>query len=206
MIRALENPIKTEQLNNLVKNKKVTYLVEDSTRSEPHKELIEASFSKFNEADFINVIITTGSHKTHSKGNLEIVEYIKNAAKSENIDNYEINIHDSVDKGNFKHVGTTSAGTILEVNKKALNCDVFYITADIKNHYFAGYSNAIKDFLPGICSYKTIEMNHSLALDPKSIFGRHPFHPDPQRQENPLAYDMWEATKAIKNYQNKSGK
>jgi len=32
-----------------------------------------------------------------------------------------------------------------------------------------------------------------MALDPKSSFGRHPLHPDPERQNNPLALDQLEA-------------
>ena len=67
----------------------------------------------------------------------------------------------------------------------------------MKAHYFAGYSNALKDFLPGVCAFKTIEDNHSMALDPKSTFGRHPYHPNPERRDNPLADDMREGMEII---------
>jgi nickel-dependent lactate racemase len=36
-----------------------------------------------------------------------------------------------------------------------------------------------------------------MALDPKSTFGRHPFHPDPSRRDNPLADDMREGAEMI---------
>ncbi|MHA1859308.1 MAG: lactate racemase domain-containing protein, partial [Candidatus Thorarchaeota archaeon] len=74
---------------------------------------------------------------------------------------------------------------------------VYVALADMKAHYFAGYSNALKDFLPGICAFKTIEANHAMALDPRSTFGVHPFHPNPERRDNPLADDMREATEII---------
>ena len=48
----------------------------------------------------------------------------------------------------------------------------------MKTHYFAGYSNPIKNFVPGICAFETTEKNHSLALHPHSSFGLHPWHSD----------------------------
>jgi nickel-dependent lactate racemase len=51
----------------------------------------------------------------------------------------------------------------------------------------------VKNFLPGVCGFKTIEANHALALNPRSTFGIHPFHPDETRRNNPLADDMREA-------------
>ena len=67
----------------------------------------------------------------------------------------------------------------------------------MKAHYFAGYSNVVKNFLPGVCGFPTIEANHSWALNPKSTFGIHPFHPDETRRDNPLADDMREAMEMI---------
>jgi nickel-dependent lactate racemase len=69
----------------------------------------------------------------------------------------------------------------------------------MKNHYFAGYSNAIKNFVPGICAYQTVERNHALSLRPESTFGHHPLHPDVTRRANPLAQDMWEAYQLVVN-------
>ncbi len=202
--KALDNPFRSPKLENLIKNKRVTYLIDDSTRAEPHREFLEVSFPLLKRAKFLTIIIATGSHATYSKGNLEIIELIKRVAKKESMNNYEIVINDAFEKNSFDQIGHTSAGTILEVNKKALDCDVFFVTSDMKSHYFAGYSNAIKDFVPGICSYKTIEMNHSMALDSKSTFNRHPFHPDPKKRDNPLANDMWEATKLIQDFKNRT--
>ncbi len=201
--KALNNPLRSPKLENLVKNKRVTFLIDDATRAEPHKEFLEVSVPFLKRASFLTIIIATGSHATYSKGNLEIIEHIKSVIKKEAMKNYEIIVNDALEGSNFEQIGTTPAGTILEVNKKALDCDVFFVTSDMKSHYFAGYSNAIKSFLPGICSHKTIEMNHSMALDSKSTFNRHPFHPDTKKRDNPLANDMWEATRQIQDFKNK---
>ncbi|MBN1126360.1 MAG: hypothetical protein JXA82_15250, partial [Sedimentisphaerales bacterium] len=45
----------------------------------------------------------------------------------------------------------------------------------------------------GLCAYSTTEKNHSLALDERSTYGIHPWHPDPMRRDNPLACDHVEA-------------
>jgi nickel-dependent lactate racemase len=67
----------------------------------------------------------------------------------------------------------------------------------MKTHYFAGYSNPIKNFVPGVCAFQTAEHNHSLALDANSTFGLHPWHNDPNRRNNPLAQDQLEAMQMI---------
>ena len=113
-----------------------------------------------------------------------------------NLSKYRVLVHDALESS-FDFIGTTSRGTEIRANKEVLELDAFVVAADMKNHYFAGYSNVLKNFLPGICDFKTIEANHSLALLPDSTFGRHPFHPDAKRQTNPVAEDMLEGMKLI---------
>jgi nickel-dependent lactate racemase len=94
-------------------------------------------------------------------------------------------------------LGKTSRGSPVIVNSAAVGHDVYVSLSDMKAHYFAGYSNVVKNFLPGVCGFETIEANHALALNPRSTFGVHPFHPDESRRDNPLADDMREAMEMI---------
>ena len=73
----------------------------------------------------------------------------------------------------------------------------FVVIADVKVHYFSGYSNPVKNFLPGICSFDTVEKNHSLALLAESTHAVHPWHPDPRRRDNPVAADQVEGMELI---------
>jgi nickel-dependent lactate racemase len=82
-------------------------------------------------------------------------------------------------------------------NAKADDAEIFLVLSDIKCHYFAGYSNPIKNFVPGICAFRTAEQNHSLALDEESTFGLHPWHSNENRRSNPLAEDQLEGMRLI---------
>jgi nickel-dependent lactate racemase len=121
---------------------------------------------------------------------------IKSAAQDAELSNYSVIIHDCIN-ADFADLGTTSRGTPILINSNATEHDVYVALADMKAHYFAGYSNALKEFLPGICGFDSIQANHSMALNPKSTFGKHPYHPDPNKRDNPLANDMREAMEMI---------
>ncbi|MHA1904647.1 MAG: lactate racemase domain-containing protein [Candidatus Thorarchaeota archaeon] len=193
--RVLDNP-HGPQLNELVKSKSVCVLVEDHTRDAPHWELINAIVPRLQDASLVQFIITTGSHEVNHPGNLEIVNMIERVSADTRLDNFRININDCK-SSNTVNLGKTSRGTPVVVNEAGVGHDVYISLSDMKAHYFAGYSNALKNFLPGMSEFSAIEANHAMALDPKSTFGRHPYHPNPNKRDNPLADDMREAMEIV---------
>ena len=194
--RALAEPLGSRPLEDLVQDRKVTFLIEDATRSEPHDAFLEACMPRLKTARRVSAYLTTGSHRRATPGNLRIVEKFKELARENGL-RAQVNIHDCHSESSLVEVGTTCRGTPVVVNHTALACDVFLVTSEMKNHYFAGYCSALKDFLPGICAYRTIEANHALALDPQSTFGQHPWHPEANRRANPLAEDIVEGFEMI---------
>ncbi|MFW9806941.1 MAG: lactate racemase domain-containing protein, partial [Candidatus Thorarchaeota archaeon] len=193
--RVLDNP-HGPHLSEISKSKSVCVLVEDHTRDVPHWDMLSAVVPRLKDANHVQFIITTGSHVVNHPNNLEIVEMIKRAAEDSKISNYDVMIHDC-QSPDMKDLGKTTRGTPIIVDAAAVGHDVYVSLSDMKAHYFAGYSNVVKNFLPGVCAFKTIEANHSLALNPHSTFGLHPFHPDEDRHDNPLADDMREAMNII---------
>jgi nickel-dependent lactate racemase len=193
--RVLDNP-HGPPLGDLSRSKSVCVLVEDHTRDAPHWAMVSAVVPRLIDANHVQFIITTGSHEVNHPGNLEIVEMIKRAAEDAKLTRYDVVIHDckSLD---MVDLGKTTRGSPVIVNAAAVGHDVYVSLSDMKAHYFAGYSNVVKNFLPGVCGFDTIEANHSLALNPHSTFGVHPFHPDESRRDNPLADDMREAMELI---------
>ena len=191
----LENP-HGPHLSDLVKSKSVCVLVEDHTRDAPHWAMVSAVVPRLTDANRVQFIITTGSHEVNHPGNLEIVDMIKRVADDAKLLRYEVTIHDCK-APEMVDLGKTSRGSPVIVNTAAVGHDVYVSLSDMKAHYFAGYSNVVKNFLPGVCGFETIEANHSLALNPRSTFGVHPFHPEVSRRDNPLADDMREAMEMI---------
>ncbi len=192
---AIQNPVGIS-LAETIANRRVCVLVEDGTRAEPHEIILAELTPHFQPAKELTFIITTGSHEPNSTRNQEIIQAIHQNCKANNLEAYRVLVHDAL-QSPCKLVGTSSRGTEVRVNEEVLDMEAFVVAADMKNHYFAGYSNVLKNFLPGICDFNTIEGNHSLALEPESTFGRHPFHPNPERQTNPVAEDMLEGMQMI---------
>ncbi len=193
--RVLDNP-HGSTLEELAKSKSVCVLIEDHTRDEPHWELLASVIPRLIDANRVQFIITTGSHEVNNPQNIEIVNMVKRLAEDSRLADYDVVIHDCFSE-NLTKIGETERGTPIIVNNKAQGHDVYVSISDMKAHYFAGYSNVVKNFLPGVCGFDTIEANHSMALDPQSTFGIHPFHPDENRRDNPLADDMREGMEII---------
>ncbi|MGQ4911796.1 MAG: nickel-dependent lactate racemase [Candidatus Thorarchaeota archaeon] len=195
LAHAMTNP-HGPMLSDMVRSKSVCVLVEDHTRDEPHWELLSAVVPHLRDANRVQFIVTTGSHEVNHPANLEIVEMITRAARDSRLDNFHVLIHDC-NSSDMVHLGKTSRGTPVIANTAAVGHDVYVSISDMKAHYFAGYSNVVKNFLPGVCGFPSIEANHAMALHPDSTFGTHPFHPNEDRRNNPLADDMQEAMDII---------
>jgi nickel-dependent lactate racemase len=193
--KVLDHP-QGERLETMANNKSVCVLVEDHTRDAPHQTMISAIMPRLTQAANVQFIITTGTHEVDHPGNQAIVSMIRRAAKEIKLGKYDVMIHDCHGR-DMLNVGVTSRGTPVIIDHAAVGHDVYVSLSDMKAHYFAGYSNAVKNFLPGVCAFATVEANHAMALNPRSTFGIHPLHPDPNRRDNPLADDMWEAMRII---------
>lgn len=179
-----------------VAGKRLCVLAEDGTRDVPFEDIFGPLARLIKDCSFVLFIVATGTHKPETPENSQITEQMKKAIEGAGITNFRIHAHDSLN-GEFVDAGQTSRGTDVLYNPKINDSEIFLVLSDIKTHYFAGYSNPIKNFVPGICAFKTTEQNHSLALNDKSTFGRHPWHPDPVRRDNPLANDQLEGMEMI---------
>ncbi|MBD3404583.1 MAG: DUF2088 domain-containing protein, partial [Candidatus Lokiarchaeota archaeon] len=107
--RVMANP-QGSSLDELVKAKSVLVMVEDHTRDEPHYELINAVMPYLVDANFVQFIITTGSHEVNHPENHAIVGMIEKAAEENGLDNYRIKINDCQNQ-DVVNLGTTSRGT-----------------------------------------------------------------------------------------------
>ena len=184
-------PAILEKFKAEIVGKKLCIITTDGSRDLPLGDVLERLAEHLSGCGNISFVIATGTHNSNTEQNEKIIETIEEYFSKPNI-----HIHDC-QEDEFVSAGQTSCGTVVEYNSVIDDADVFLVLSDVKFHYFAGYSNPVKNIVPGICSYKTAEGNHSLALDVNSAFGLHPLHNDVARRDNPLACDQLEAMKMV---------
>lgn len=196
LVRQALTEKEAENFQNDAAGKRLCVLIDDGTRDEPFDDIFRQLFGIFQKSSAVKFLICTGTHDAETVENNKIKEQIEKAARKADIGNFRIHIQDYEQDG-FIKAGQTSRGTEILFNAKADDAEVFLVVSDVKVHYFAGYSNPMKNFVPGICAFETAEQNHSLALDNESTFGAHPWHRDESKRGNPLAEDQLEGMRLI---------
>jgi nickel-dependent lactate racemase len=179
-----------------IAGKCLSVLVPDGTRDLPLRDIFAQLFGALRKSALVRFFICTGTHNADTDENSTIAEQIQTEAANAGISDFEIHIHDC-QQDDFINAGKTGRGTDVIFNTKIDTDDIFLVLSDVKVHYFAGYSNPVKNFVPGLCAFATAEHNHSFALDERSTFGFHPWHTDPARRDQPLAADQIEAMRMI---------
>jgi nickel-dependent lactate racemase len=180
---AIETPLNDgPTLDSLItQNQSIAIVVDDKTRPAPTRLMLGTLIQKLRKLDVdtqqLHVIIGTGAHSMTSKeAQILLGEELFNAV--------HVHIHDS-QTSDHVHIGRTSFGTEVSVNKVFMDADVRILTGDIGFHYFAGYGGGRKSVLPAIVGHETIQHNHSLLVDPRATTGR--------LDKNPVHEDMNEA-------------
>ncbi len=182
---SLRRPIGTDSLRELIakeKPKNVVVLVSDLTRPCPSHvivpPLIDELLNTGLREDQIKIIFGLGFHRK-----MTVQEMEKAVGKSvfERIKCLNHDISECV------FIGKTKRGTPIEVFKPVVESDFIIATGNLELHWFAGYSGGNKALLPGVCSKRTIETNHSYMLLDGAVSGK--------IENNPVREDIEEAGK-----------
>ncbi|MEN8127347.1 MAG: lactate racemase domain-containing protein, partial [Planctomycetota bacterium] len=181
-----------------IKDRTVGVLLPDGTRDLPVSTILLHLLPLLQDAGKVLFFICTGTHNADTPENQKIIDCIQAQTISFGIHDVQIIAYDCR-KAAFTTAGVTRHGTEVQYNVRLDEPDVFVVLSDVKHHYFAGYSNPVKNIMPGLCAFKTIEQNHSLTFDDRSRAGIHPWHPDKNKRDNPLAADQLEAMSMIVN-------
>lgn len=156
---ALANPIGSEHLEKLVKNKrKVVLIASDHTRPVPSRVLVPPmleAIRRGNPQAEITILIATGCHRGTTKA--ELIEKFG----EEIVDRERIVIHDCADEANMVTIGTLPSGGMLRINRVAAEADLLISEGFIEPHFFAGFSGGRKSVLPGIAARETVYWNHN---------------------------------------------
>jgi nickel-dependent lactate racemase len=195
----LENPIglPSPMLESVKPEQRILIIVSDSFRRTGVALLLPTLIEALGnlgvrDAD-IGFLVATGTHRPPTADELQGILGGETVARFED----RIVCHDPHDTAGMIHVGATSRGTRVTVNKSALEAEHVIVTGATVLHYFGGFGGGRKSILPGISSVDTISQNHSLNLDPES--GE--LNPDVRigrLEGNPVAEDMMEAARMVK--------
>ncbi|TFH12646.1 DUF2088 domain-containing protein [Candidatus Bathyarchaeota archaeon] len=170
LYQVLDSPLGTKPLNDLVKEvyskgKRILFMVDDKTRPNTHTKILLPLLAKrllkigVRKED-IRIIISSGSHATASPK--EVEERILGSTLYE-IWKDKVLTHDC-DKGN-DHVGVTSRGTPILIDKQVLDSCLLIPLSDSEYHYFAGQAGTVKLLCPGVAGRETIRVNHPRMFD-----------------------------------------
>lgn len=178
--RAMQNPIGTPRLSELVKGKKnIVLLASDHTRPVPSKvifPLMVEEIRRGNPDASVTILISTGCHRGTTKD--ELVDKFG----KEVCDTYPILIHDC-DTSEVVRLGSLPSGGDLLVNKAAVDADLLIAEGFIEPHFFAGFSGGRKSVFPGVTNRMSVMANHCSAFidNPHSrtgILENNPIHKD----------------------------
>ena len=178
---ALAAPIGAKRLRELAKpGQKIAIIASDISRPVPSYEILPAVLDELTAAgcpgEDITVVFALGSHRHHTEAEK------RKLAGSAVYD--RVRCEDS-DPDDCVHLGTTHAGTPVDITRRVAEADLRICTGNIEFHYFAGYSGGAKAIMPGVSTPAAIQANHRMMVQESACTGR--------LDGNPIRADIEEA-------------
>ena len=168
----------------------VTIVVSDITRSWMRQDLIMPMLVEYLHDEVgigyeqITILIALGTHRPSTPDEMVRICSEQVCRKVKVID------HDC-DADDLVTVGTTSRGTIVQVNPLVIGRKVIVLGGTV-HHMMAGFGGGRKNILPGVAGRETIRQNHRRALDPEKAMSDARVGCCKLR-DNPIHEDMAEA-------------
>ncbi len=154
---ALRAPIDRPLLADIVApGARIAISVCDITRAQPRREMLAAIFADIPglRLEDVTVLIATGTHRANTASELEQM------LGADIVHRCRVLNHDSRDPQLLRHVGTTSTGVPVYLNREWLDADVRITTGFVEPHFFAGFSGGPKMVAPGLAGLETVMMLH----------------------------------------------
>lgn len=189
VLDALEHPVGSPRLRTLAEGKrKIVIVTSDHTRAVPSKitlPLLLKEIRSGNPDADITILIATGLHRPTTE------EEQRRMFGDAIVDHEKIAINNAFDPKQFVELCVLPSGAVFQVNRLAAECDLLVTEGFVEPHFFAGFSGGRKSILPGICSERTVNENHSY----KAV--SHPRSNSGMLKDNPIHADMLCAAKAV---------
>jgi nickel-dependent lactate racemase len=158
---ALHKPVDGCSLQSVIKNgQTVAIVTDDYTRPTPAGPICRALLDELNELGIddshVRIVVGCGLHRTMDDNE------VRAKFGGDLLRRVEISCHDAWDDNQNEHVGQTSRGTPIWIDRRVLKADVRITVGLIIAHFTAGYGAGPKTILPGVSGYRTIFHNHAV--------------------------------------------
>jgi nickel-dependent lactate racemase len=184
---ALENPIGNESFDDFFeKSDRLLVIINDATRPTPTSKILKYLLPVLSSHPDIKFLIATGVHRAPTEE-----EYRFIFGDTYEVFRRKVYAHDARKDEDMTYLGKSKNGTEMYINKLVPEYKNVLVIGSVEPHYFAGYTGGRKSFLPGVASYKTIEMNHKLALSDDAC--------SLALEGNPVNDDMVDAMNVLKD-------
>jgi lactate racemase len=131
----------------------------DVTRAQPRREQLQALFDEIPDIprSDITILIATGTHRANTDAELERM------LGRDILSTCRVINHDSRDAAALGHVGRTSTGVSVFLNREFLQADIRITTGFVEPHFFAGFSGGPKMVAPGLAGLDTVMTLHDAS-------------------------------------------
>jgi len=162
--RAIQNPIGTPSLFELVKKKgkkNIVLLVDDNTRSTPQKKILPILLEELNKAgvndNCITALIALGTHRKMKEWE------IRERFGDEVVNRIKFINHDAQNFENLVKIENSTLPYPVYVNYLFYKADISIGIGDIIPSAYAGWSGGAKIVQPGVCGEETTGETHIIA-------------------------------------------
>ena len=178
---ALANPIGTPRLKEMVNpDQNIVIITSDVSRPLPSYDVVPSVLDELYAAgvpkEHITIVFGLGSHRHQTEE--EMKHLVGERAYS------EVKCMDST-PDDCIHLGTTAAGTPVDITRVVAEADFRIALGNVEFHYFAGYSGGAKALMPGVSTPEAIQMNHRMMVSNDACAGK--------LEGNPIREDIEEA-------------
>lgn len=163
-IRAhLRSPIGAPGLVDLIKpNDKVVIVHTDITRATPNDRILPVVIEEVLEARVdpknLTLLNGLGTHRPQTEREL------RDMLGDDLVEKYRCIQHNCFDETGLIHLGRTTLGNDVRINRTYLEADVKILTGFIEPHFFAGFSGGPKAVLPSLAGSESVFSNHSYKM------------------------------------------
>ena len=161
--RAIQNPIGTPPLSELVKKKgkNIVLLVDDNTRNTPQKKILPILLEELNKAgvddNCITALIALGTHRPMKD------EEIRERFGKEVVNRIRFMNHEWQNLENIVRIESSEVPYPCYINRLYYEADISIGVGNIIPHMYTGWAGGAKIVQPGVCGEETTGETHLRA-------------------------------------------